>query len=183
MNASRCWVILAVALTLAVPTALVARHERLLATGTPVLLPLRPVDPRSLMQGDYMALDYALLDAVARTVTAEGGPLRHVRHGDTLYAFLRVDAQGVGRLLRVGTAASLARPGEQVLRVRWSGHGPWRFSAGRAELPSHAYFFAEGEGGYYAQARYAIWRVADDGSALLEGLADPDRQRMTSPAR
>ncbi|WP_293650426.1 GDYXXLXY domain-containing protein, partial [Thiolapillus sp.] len=34
--------------------------ERLLAEGTPLLLKLAPMDPRSLMQGDYMALNYQI---------------------------------------------------------------------------------------------------------------------------
>ena len=38
----------------------VSKKERLLASGDTVLLELAPVDPRSLMQGDYMRLDYAI---------------------------------------------------------------------------------------------------------------------------
>ena len=48
-------------LVLAVPNALVVQKERLLASGTPMLLELAPVDPRSLIQGDYMRLDYAVV--------------------------------------------------------------------------------------------------------------------------
>ena len=32
-----------------------------MATGKPVVLKIAPVDPRSLMQGDYMVLNYAIL--------------------------------------------------------------------------------------------------------------------------
>ncbi|GLS06303.1 hypothetical protein GCM10007860_34810 [Chitiniphilus shinanonensis] len=185
MNANRIWVALGVALTLAVPAALVTRHERLLASGKPVLLALRPVDPRSLMQGDYMALDYDVTQAVTRTVNAEPAPLGLLRQGETLYAFLAVDAQGVGRVVRIGTAPSMARPGELALRLRWQQSSPiWfmRWAGGNAVLPSHSYFFAEGEGGYYAKARYAIWRVGDDGDALLEALADEHGRRMDGVA-
>ena len=38
----------------------VAQKERLLERGRIVLLELAPVDPRSLMQGDYMALQFAI---------------------------------------------------------------------------------------------------------------------------
>ena len=38
----------------------VIQKETLIAKGTEVLLRLAPVDPRSLMQGDYMALDYEI---------------------------------------------------------------------------------------------------------------------------
>ena len=48
------------ALTLGLTAVLVMDKERVVADGTPVLLELAPVDPRSLIQGDYMQLDYAL---------------------------------------------------------------------------------------------------------------------------
>ena len=35
-------------------------RERLLAEGRVVMLELAPVDPRSLMQGDYMTLNFQL---------------------------------------------------------------------------------------------------------------------------
>ena len=38
----------------------IARKEALLKDGQLVLLELAPVDPRSLMQGDYMALRYKI---------------------------------------------------------------------------------------------------------------------------
>ena len=39
----------------------VVQKETLISKGTEVLLRLAPVDPRSLMQGDYMALNYQIL--------------------------------------------------------------------------------------------------------------------------
>ena len=53
-------VFLGLALALGVPNYAIIQKERLLASGTPVLEELAPVDPRSLIQGDYMRLDYAI---------------------------------------------------------------------------------------------------------------------------
>ena len=39
----------------------VQQFEDVLATGKPVVLKIAPADPRSLMQGDYMVLNYAIL--------------------------------------------------------------------------------------------------------------------------
>ena len=39
----------------------VQQFEDVLATGKPIVLKIAPVDPRSLMQGDYMILNYAIL--------------------------------------------------------------------------------------------------------------------------
>ena len=38
----------------------IRQRENLLQDGTRILLPLAPIDPRSLMQGDYMALRFQL---------------------------------------------------------------------------------------------------------------------------
>ncbi len=44
----------------------IIRNESILNDGETVLLRLRPVDPRSIMQGDYMALRFSLGDDVKR---------------------------------------------------------------------------------------------------------------------
>ena len=50
----------------------IAGKERILRDGTIVLLRLAPVDPRSLLQGDYMALRYAMTSEVASAARAAG---------------------------------------------------------------------------------------------------------------
>ena len=47
------------ALVLVLVNLLVLQKQRVLDGGRTVLLGLRPADPRSLMQGDYMELRYA----------------------------------------------------------------------------------------------------------------------------
>ena len=55
------WVIWAgLALVLVTINTSILTKERLLRDGTVLRLALAPVDPRSLMQGDYMALSFAL---------------------------------------------------------------------------------------------------------------------------
>nr|WP_255016738.1 GDYXXLXY domain-containing protein [Psychrobacter sp. PraFG1]UTT87693.1 GDYXXLXY domain-containing protein [Psychrobacter sp. PraFG1] len=63
--------ILGLLLTLSVVNISIAKNEKLLATGESVLLKLAPVDPRSLMQGDYMALNYALSEQIIRALEAQ----------------------------------------------------------------------------------------------------------------
>ena len=46
--------------------------EKHLAEGEISYLQLVPVDPRSLMQGDYMALRFAIADAVSRELKKNG---------------------------------------------------------------------------------------------------------------
>lgn len=65
-------------------------NERILADGRVVLLELAPIDPRSLMQGDFMSLNYALGNELRRKSAREDG-----------YAVVRLDSRGVATLLRV----------------------------------------------------------------------------------
>ena len=61
----RKWLILLCApLILAVVNLAIWQNERLIKQGETLLLELAPVDPRSLMQGDYMALRFAMADAI-----------------------------------------------------------------------------------------------------------------------
>src|SRR5918999_5683153 len=78
-------------LVLAVPNALIVQKERLLAAGTPMLLELAPVDPRSLIQGDYMSLDYAMV----RQIADSNGAVP--RTGKVVVA---LDEHGVARFVR-----------------------------------------------------------------------------------
>ena len=167
--------IIAALITLLFLNGIVWRHEQTLAQGRAVLLPLRPVDPRSLMQGDYMALDYQLTQQLTHDLMAAPPAA-----GQALAVVLGTDNDGVAQFLR------MAKPGEQLpasetlVRLKWEDNG--------AHLPSNSYFFAEGEAARFAQARYAIFRVASDGTALLAGLADerhatiPDRIKTPATA-
>ncbi|WP_319022245.1 GDYXXLXY domain-containing protein, partial [Proteus mirabilis] len=57
---ARAGILLCGALVLAFVNAAIWQKEALIGTGTTVYVELAPVDPRSLMQGDYMRLAFAL---------------------------------------------------------------------------------------------------------------------------
>lgn len=125
------------------------RYEQAMASGEVVLLRLAPVDPRSLMQGDYMRLNYE----IARQLASH--------KGDTLV--IRLDPHQVASWVEDGKPATLA-PDERLLQV--SRHnGQWR-------IGPDAYFFEEGTGEALEDARYGEFRLQADGKTLLVGLRD-----------
>ncbi len=154
------------ALALGAPAGLVAQKEYVLATGRPVLLELAPRDPRSLMQGDYMVLDYAI--SREQQQQDPGQP----RDG---HLVLRLDEQGVGRFVRLDTPETPLAPGEFKLR--------YRVRQGRVRLGAESFFFQEGHAGRYEQARYGELRVAGSGASVLVGLRDEQREPMGRDAR
>lgn len=142
--------------------------ERLLRDGKVVLLELAPVDPRSLMQGDYMALRFA----VARDLATHLKAMPAGTEGERLHQGLRthdgafvvvLDEQGVGRFARLAGAQAVAE-NERVVK--------YRVRQGTVKLATNAFFFQEGRADDYVPARYGAFRVADNGEALLTGLRD-----------
>lgn len=151
---------LGLALALAVVNVAIGSRERLLREGETVLLELAPVDPRSLMQGDYMALRFAVADELRKalaTATAESD----YRDG---YAVLARAADGTTRFVREPAAPAPVAAGEVALRYRLRG--------GELRIVTNAWFFAEGQADRYQSARYGELRLGRDGEALLVALRD-----------
>ncbi|MCI4569184.1 GDYXXLXY domain-containing protein [Lysobacter sp. CFH 32150] len=165
------------ALVLLVVNRGIAQREQLLRDGTVVLLELAPVDPRSLMQGDYMALRFAAGDNITDALRADGrmprvdSDWRATPGGaNDGYAIFARDADGVGRFIREQNAPTPRANTEVAVRYRQRGSD--------VRIASNAFFFAEGQAERYAPARYGELRVADDGAALLTGLRDAARKPL-----
>ena len=126
--------------------------ERVIRGGETVYLELAPVDPRSLMQGDYMALRFRLADEVEAWRAVSGRERLRT-------APLDVDDRGIATL--AGRDGSL----EIAFRVR----------GGRVWLGTNAYFFQEGTADHYTTARYGEFRIdPSTGEAVLVGLRDAE---------
>ena len=132
----------------------IAGKERTIRDGEIVYLELVPVDPRSLIQGDYMALRFALAEALERkNARADDAP----REGEVRFADVALDVQRI---------AHLAGSGAPV-RLRY------RIRGGRVWLGTNAFFFEEGTAERFTAARYGEFRVdRANGEAVLVGLRD-----------
>src|SRR5260370_21297786 len=84
-------------------------RERLLVDGRVVLLELAPVDPRSLMQGDYMALRFQVANDI-RSRSASELPVDG-------YAVVKFDERRVGSFARFDDGRPLAAD-EAKMRYR-----------------------------------------------------------------
>ncbi|HTV02591.1 MAG TPA: GDYXXLXY domain-containing protein [Luteitalea sp.] len=137
----------------------VARKERLLKTGETIVLELAPVDPRSLMQGDYMRLDYAI---GRRVESAHTWP----RDGAVI---VRNDERGVAEFVRRDEGQPL-QTGEHRLTYRRRGTN--------VRVGTDAFYFQEGTADVYASARYGEMRVGEDGTSVLVGLRDANLEAI-----
>ena len=158
----------------------VQQFEDVLATGKPVVLKIAPVDPRSLMQGDYMVLNYAILSEFQQSrvlpetnesneTTENTGIDESSPSEKKAYILVHLDKNHVATFCEeqseIPTDFKYCTP-NVYLPIRYN--GSWH-----PKLPSQDYFFAEGKGEYYAQAEYAEYRFKD-GILLLARLLDKD---------
>lgn len=139
--------------------------ESAIAKGQTVLVQLAPVDPRSLMQGDYMTLGYALPPVLRDTQ----------EQGTNGILVATVDADHVATFVRA--AASVKEPlGENEFFVRYSydyGRGGRQMVVG-----TNAFFFEEGTAELYEDAAFGEFKVTADGTAYLIGLRDEELNRL-----
>lgn len=158
-------VLLAGVLVLGVANYSIYSREKLLTEGTVVYLKTAPIDPRSLMQGDYMALRFeignALRAQLAKTTPADG------------HVVVALDERRVGSFARVDDGALLAA---NEVRMRY------RLRGDQVKFATNAFFFQEGDANLYAKAAYGEFRVDAAGESILTALRDAELVRLGKSA-
>lgn len=140
----------------------VLKKEHTLSKGKLVLLELAPVDPRSLMQGDYMQLNYA----IAQINYSERTP-------KTGYVIVMTDSSNVARRVRTQAGKEPLQPGEIAIRYTLTDNGMVNVGAG-------SYFFEEGHAERFAKAKFGGLKVDGKGECILVGLFD-EQHRLLQP--
>jgi len=132
------------------------QREQLLTDGRIVLLRLAPVDPRSLMQGDYMALNFELANQAFPFTRRENMK-------DDGHVVVAVAPNNVATFRRLDDRRPLA-PDELRLRYRLRG--------GQPQFATNAFFFEEGRAEAFESAAFGEFRVGGDGDMILTGMRD-----------
>ncbi|MDP5137786.1 GDYXXLXY domain-containing protein [Rheinheimera baltica] len=144
----------AVLLILAAAGLTIYQFEQTLKTGRLVNIELAPVDPRSIMQGDYMALAFA----IDRELKDDARQYK--------YAWINVSDKQQARLHSLSNTQPKAAPELVAVLLRKRD--------GIISIGPNAFFFAEGTAERYEQARYGQFRIDASGKGLLTGLLDKD---------
>jgi uncharacterized membrane-anchored protein len=144
---------------------LIIAKERLINSGQTVLCELAPVDPRSLMQGDYMILRYEVAEdanSALATETYDG------------LLVLRLDENDVAQFQRLDDGTPLAA-NEARIRFRRRQNS---FRRGTIRIGAESYFFQEGRSDNFDKAKYGELKVAPNGECILIGLRDAKLKRL-----
>ena len=142
-------------------------REAALSTGTEVVLQTVPVDPRSLLQGDYAILDYEI--ATLPNYLQQ----QQLSVGDTVYVALE-EEQGVWKAAEHTLNRSNV-DGDVFIKGRIDDRGRLDFGIG-------TYFVPEGTGRIIERAQdvKVVVSVDDDGNAVIKDVLvdgepfDPD---------
>jgi uncharacterized membrane-anchored protein len=144
-------VVFGVAAALVLVNGLALHKESVLARGRQVFVELAPVDPRSLIEGDYMRLDYAI--DRWRQMPAPDGKL-----------IAKLDERKVAHFDHFGEVP--LGPDEVVLQ--------YKTRRGRARIGADAFYFEEGQDQHFAAAKFGELRVMGNGQSVLVGLRDAE---------
>lgn len=145
----------------------IVKNEKVLSEGETVLLELRPVDPRSLMQGDYMTLHFEVCNHIYG-LEAESNK----------FCVVRLDDNRVAHFVSLTNDAAVAlREDELLLRysLEKNNWGEKFYTIG-----SDSYFFQEGTAIKYETAKYGMLKVVTKGEMIgtcsLVGLCDENKK-------
>ncbi|WP_343071678.1 GDYXXLXY domain-containing protein [Brevibacillus choshinensis] len=137
--------------------------ETILSQGRSIKLELAPVDPRSLLQGDYVQLRYTISTLDNEKIPDPDGKVRVVLRPEQngLYEY-----SGYYEQDGVWNKAYQAQPDDVIL----NGHA---IGSDRVEYGIESYFVPEGTGREVERkAKFAQVRVGKKGDALLEALSE-----------
>ncbi len=138
---------------------MIVQKERLIAQGDSIFLELAPVDPRSLIQGDYMQLRYAMAEDV-----------QEIEHSNRGAVVIQLDEQRIATFVRLHDPQQPLSADEQLLT--------YQQQEGSLYFGPDACFFQEGHGLYYADATYAELRVSETGESVLIGLRGAELEEL-----
>ncbi len=134
--------------------------EKVLEEGELVLLELAPVDPRSLMQGDYMNLRYEITE---RTYNSDTIPKRG-------FYVIKLNDGGIAKKVRIQEEKEPISPDELIIKYTRNG---WTLNIG-----AESFFFQEGEGEKYEAAKYGGLQIDREGNSILIGLYDENLKQI-----
>jgi uncharacterized membrane-anchored protein len=131
------------------------QKEDLIRNGEPLFVELGPRDPRSLIQGDYMALRYR----IAEELETKDVPIR----GQLV---VKRDPDNIAEFVRIHDGQTPLQPGELLLN--------YYMRYGQIDVGVNSFFFQEGTAEAYEAARYGELRVDPSGTSVLVGLRGPE---------
>ncbi len=137
------------------------KKQELIENGEVLLFKLAPVDPRSIMQGDYMRLRFDLANDIReRHLLKNNGKKTSNHHG------FAVVEKGENKIV---TFVELFH--NQVLEQNQF-MVPYKMRRYQVVFTTNAFYFQEGKASHFQKARYGQFRMSNSGEMLLVNMID-----------
>ena len=136
----------------------VYQKEEIINNGKLILLELAPRDPRSLIQGDYMNLNYSI----------SRNPKTDLKRG---FCVVKIDSNGVAQKQRF--QKNRLPVGKDEYLIEFTSKNRWNLNIG-----TESYFFQEGKAEKYVSAKYGGLKIDKQGNSVLVGLYNSDKIKI-----
>ncbi|MBL4659924.1 MAG: GDYXXLXY domain-containing protein [Alcanivoracaceae bacterium] len=138
------------------------KKQHLIANGEVLLFKLTPVDPRSLMQGDYMRLRFELAAKIQDHLRLLNGQTTiPAQQG---FAVVMKDENNVVSFVDLFHNQQITDTQYMI---------PFKFRNYRVVFTTNAFYFQEGQASHFQKARFGQFKMAD-GEMLLLHMLDED---------
>lgn len=163
--------IISLIITLSAVNWSIVKKEKHLSDGKTIYLELAPRDPRSLMQGDYMALRFSIANDLQRNLAASSkisGVTSSTGNIDGI-VIIALDERGVAKYSRIDNDGILA---DNEIKIQF------RVRDNKVKFATNAFFFQEGKASIYQPARYGQFKVDEKGELLLISMHDKELKEL-----
>ena len=161
---------------------LIAKHEWHLRDSQSIYVELAPVDPRSILQGDYMALNYDLhFSALAAENRSEQSEpkisIQDFENQSRVLSYVQLDEQR--RVVKTSfNRSALDQPRSARLILK----NPRNTFEGLYPA-ANSFMFAEGLEPCYRNAKFAELKLKENGETLLADLVDQNLKSLNCENR
>ncbi|MBE7410671.1 MAG: GDYXXLXY domain-containing protein [Leptospiraceae bacterium] len=150
---TRIFIVLNAVIFFAIANFFIFQKEKILKEGDTVILALAPLDPRSLIQGDYLEIRYAIFSQFKSKNGFSDG-----------YIFVKKDDRGIFQFSKITDLNGRAEAAEIKIRFRERSYS--------VRIGAESYLFQEGEAQKYEKAKYGMLKISGEGEAMLIALLD-----------
>jgi uncharacterized membrane-anchored protein len=138
------------------------KKQQLIKNGEVLLFKLAPVDPRSLMQGDYMRLRFEIAGKIQSAMYKENNKITIVKknHGK---AIITKSENNIVKFIDLYKGQKLEKNQRLI---------PYKFRNGIIKFTTNAFYFEEGKASHFEQSEYGEFRISNDGEMILVNMVD-----------
>ncbi len=159
------------------------QKEAHLANGEIIYLELAPVDPRSIMQGDYMTLTFKISRQIRSAILGQSMQPEtedeqnwldfsspYYMHPQDGFVIVDIDENKRAEFSSLDDGMHTLSSKQQKLQ--------FRVREGQIKFATNAFFFEEGDALLFDTAKYGELKVNEHGEVLLTGLLDENLKKL-----